>query len=362
MGFAWNFRGYPPVKDENERQAEIAAEQARAMQGYRPAQVPVQAPVQYSVPYAADGYEAQYPAMLGGEGGRQRGAGDRNTMNLSNYGLGSTGTAVDDAALREEYARNDAEIKSIRAQLSAMDLEYRAGENRRMDELDMKLAANRAGIGDMGTAAMHQNRILTRKQIASDNSSDYNNMKDRDQDANEIDSLYIQRADAAPAQQVYIDRAIARKEAQFEKRWGEKYGGIMLPTGTLENGESPVTLTDYDQVLSDAKKEATDGYLTKSQIDSLRGKLERLPKSAERQQRLDALNKEVSLERHQADVKKNRQAEDTAIDEAMENYSGGWKLKTGDTATYTAKNGKPVTVSRVNGRLRFAIGKNYKEK
>ena len=116
-----------------------------------------------------------------------------------------------------------------------------------------------------------------------------------------------------------------------------------------------------DLQIERAKKAAKDGYLTQAQIDSFRKKLEAMPKTAERQQRLDALNKEVSLEKHQKAVAENKKKEIAAIDEAILS-APTWKLKNGESATYAAKNGKQVTITRNNGKIRYAIGKTYKEK
>ena len=268
----------------------------------------------------------------------------------------------DDALLRDEYRRNEAEIQAIQAELAQMDRQYSANEGQRLDQLDMQLAANRAGIGDIGNAIAHQNRIITRRQIAAGASGDYNTMKEKDAAASEIDNLLIMKAGADPSQQAAYDRAIERKKALYKERFKEDYGAdLALPGGTLKENEQPQSNVDYDQLLSDAKKAAKDGYLTQAQIDSFRKKLEAMPKTAERQQRLDALNKEVSLEKHQKAVAENRKKEIAAIDEAILE-APTWKLKNGESATYAAKNGKQVTITRNNGKIRYAIGKTYKEK
>lgn len=270
--------------------------------------------------------------------------------------------AVSGQLLREEYMRNEAEIQSIQAELAQIDRQYAANEGKRLDQLDMQLAANRAGIGDIGNALAHQNRIITRRQIAAGASGNYNTMKEKDAAASEIDNLLIMKAGADPSQQAAYDRAIERKKALYRERFKEDYGAdLALPGGTLKENEQPQSNVDYDQLLSDAKKAAKDGYLTQSQIDSFRKKLEAMPKTAERQQRLDALNKEVSLEKHQKDVAENKKKEIAAIDEAILE-APTWKLKNGDSSTYTAKNGKQVTITRTNGKTRYAIGKSYKEK
>ena len=268
----------------------------------------------------------------------------------------------DDALLRDEYRRNEAEIQSIQAELAMLDRQYQKNEGARLDQLDMQLAANRAGIGDIGNAIAHQNRILTRKQIASSNSSDYNTMKEKDAAASEIDNLLIMKAGADPSQQAAYDRAIERKKALFKERFKEDYGTDMpLPTGTLSEDEKPNSYVDYDQQLSDAKKGAKGGKLTQAQLDKFRKKLEGMPKTAERQQRLDALNKEVSREKADKAAEENRKNEIDAIDEAILS-APTWKLKNGESSTYTAKNGKQVTITRNEGKVRYAIGKNYKEK
>lgn len=62
-------------------------------------------------------------------------------------------------ALQEELAKNEAEITKLKEELSGLTAEY--GDQ---DTVDRALAANRAAVGDIGTARAHQQDIQNRMQ------------------------------------------------------------------------------------------------------------------------------------------------------------------------------------------------------
>lgn len=62
-------------------------------------------------------------------------------------------------ALQEELAKNEAEITKLKEELSGLTAEY--GDQ---DAVDRALAANRAAVGDIGTARAHQQDIQNRMQ------------------------------------------------------------------------------------------------------------------------------------------------------------------------------------------------------
>lgn len=258
-------------------------------------------------------------------------------------------------ALRDEYSRNEQRISEIEQELA--NIEKQAVKN--LDDFDMQLAQNRAGIGDIGNAQMHLGRIDQRRAAAQGRVG--NNAKDRAAAEDEIDRLYMMRAEASPSQLAYYDRAIARKEAEYETMYGKKYGGeLQIPTGKQDAG-SVATFQGYDDVLQqELMKNGNNGRLSQAQIDKLNGILDQLPAGDERNARKKALDAVKSNEKQDADNATARKKENEAIDEAMSNDSG-YGLDTNASRTYTAKNSMAVTVKRLSGgKTQYSCGKTVK--
>lgn len=255
-------------------------------------------------------------------------------------------------ALKDEYQRNAARIAEIENELASIS----KSERGRLDDLDMKLAQNRSEIGDIGNAQMHLSRIDQRR--AAELGKSGNAAEDRNAAEDEIDRLYIQRGDASPAQQVYIDRAIARKEAAYQKLYGKPYGGkLEVPTGAQAASEVS-TFQGYDDVLQqELNANGNNGRLSKAQIANLNAILDKLPSGNERNERKKALDAVVSNEKHAEDAAKQKAKEKDAIAEVKKSVTG-WDLKeTGASKTVTAKNGQTVTVTRMSdGNVQYKCG------
>lgn len=125
------------------------------MNGYVPSRTP------YAVAQPADPAAPSFGQ--GGAGGAER----ARMWGANNYGQGMAYTermqAIEE--LKAEYADNEQRIEQLKMEL--VKLQGEAG--RAMDDLDMRLAANRANAGDIASAMAHQNRITTRQQIAAAN-------------------------------------------------------------------------------------------------------------------------------------------------------------------------------------------------
>lgn len=255
-------------------------------------------------------------------------------------------------ALFDEYNRNAARIEAIEAELKRIGAE---GSDS-LDELDRSLAINRAGIGDIGNAQMHLNRIETRR--AAGLGKDLNAAKDRVAAEDEIDRLYMMRAEGSPGQQAYYDRAIARKEAEYRRLYGKPYGGeLAIPTGPQPPG-TVSTFQGYDDVLQqELNANGNNGRLSKAQISKLNAILDKLPAGDERNARKKALDAVVSNEKYADDVAKQKAKEKAAIAEVKKSVTG-WDLKeTGASKTVTAKNGQTVTVTRMSdGSVQYKCG------
>lgn len=324
----WNFR----PTDEQQKAAFIARQRAD-MQGYAPAP-------------DMGGFQPTF-------GGRQVNPGfvPATQPQLQQY---RERTDYDNSvqALQDEYDRNNARIAEIEQELRTIAVDDRNA----LDGLDLALAQNRAGIGDIGNAQMHLNRIETRR--AAELGKSGNTDKDRVAAEDEIDRLYMMRAEGSPGQQAYYDRAIARKEAEYQRLYGKPYGGeLAIPTGPQAAG-TVSTFQGYDDVLQqELNANGNNGRLSKAQIAKLDAILDKLPSGNERNTRKKALDNIVSNEKHAEDVAKQKAKEKAAISEVKKSVTG-WDLKeTGASKTVTAKNGQTVTATRMSdGSVQYKCG------
>lgn len=327
----WNFR----PSDEQQKAAFIARQRAD-MQGYAPAP-------------DMTGYQPTF-------GGRQVNPGfvPATQPQLQQY-QEHTGYDNSIQALQDEYNRNSARIAEIEQELRTIAVSDRNAVN----DLDLALAQNRADIGDLGNAQMHLNRIDQRR--ATELGKTGNTAKDRIAAEDEIDRLYMMRAEGSPGQQAYYDRAIARKEAEYQRLYGKPYGGeLAIPTGPQSAG-TVSNFQGYDDVLQqELNANGNNGRLSKAQIAKLNAILDKLPAGDERNARKKALDAVVSNEKHAEDAKNQKAKENAAIDEAM-GAVDTWNWKANDSQTYTAKNNLSVTVKRLSGgKTQYVCGKTVR--
>ena len=176
MAFEWKWQPTPlnlkPV-DDRSKAASVS------MQGYVPneaniavvgspqaiAQSNMEGYVPYMANYATTNVQGAPVAgvggnVIGGEGGVYRAP-------YGNYGQGMAywEKIKEQDDLRAELAKNEQRIAQIKLEIAQLKGE----SGREWDALDMQLAANRANAGDIGNAIAHQNRIITRQQIAAAN-------------------------------------------------------------------------------------------------------------------------------------------------------------------------------------------------
>ena len=254
-------------------------------------------------------------------------------------------------ALKDEYASNEQRIAEIEQELRTIAND----DMKALDDLDLALAQNRAGIGDLGNAQMHMGRLDSRR-LADRNRTDALS-KDRIAAEDEIDRLYVSLADASPAQQAYINRALDRKEAEYKRKYGKNYGGsLSIPTGS-QDANSVTTFQGYDDVLQqELKANGNNGRLSKAQIEKLDQILDRLPSGEERNSRKKTLDAIKSNEKHSADVAAQKAKETSALDEVTAKVTG-YGLKKGESKTVPASNGLSVTVTRLpGGKVQYKCG------
>ena len=326
-----NMQGYIPYENDPRNYEETPAVHAQEMMsGYVPAYAG------YSLPNSP----AQVPSNEI-QGGVRIPQSERGALGT---GMAYTQQQEQIAALKDEYARNEQRIAQIEQELRTISYEDRKA----IDELDLALAENRAGIGDLGSSQMHMNRIDNRR--AADRNHASSGSLDRVAAEDEIDRLYVQRAEATPSQQAYIDRAIKRKEDAYEKTYGKKYGGLLdIPTGAQDKNKV-TTFQGYDDVLQqELVANGKNGRLSTAQIEKLSGILDTLPAGAERNERKKALDAVKSNEKHASDVSAQKKKETDAIEEVAKSVSGWDLTNTGDSKSVPASNGKTVTVTRMAG-------------
>ena len=305
------------------------------MQGYTPA-------LESPVPEKPYNYPSTMPTS-------------RAPSQYDNAGTGMAYTRKQEDELKAEYERNNARIAEIEQELKSIA----TSDRKAIDDLDLALAQNRADIGDLGNAQMHLNRIDQRRAVELGKAGNTN--ADRVAAEDEIDRLYMMRAEGSPGQQAYYDRAIARKEAEYARKYGKPYGGeLAIPTGPQSAG-TVSNFQGYDDVLQqELKANGNNGRLSKAQIAKLNAILDNLPAGDERNARKKALDAVVSNEKHSENVAKQKAKENAAIDEA-EGAVDTWDWKVNDSQTYTAKNNLAVTVKRLSGgKTQFVCGKTVR--
>lgn len=343
----WNFRGQAPVNTEEAALAGLAARQRAGMAGYRPS--PDMAG------YVPSAEPQPQPQVV------TPGVQSLNTPFMPTNALGGNRTPeryvqeqVDRQALADEYAANSRRIAELEREISELESGRKA-----MDELDMKLAENRSRIGDTGQAQVHLGRIEARK--TADRERLLNMSKDRLAAEDEIDRLYMMRAEGSPGQQAYYDRAIARKEKEYLSKYGKPYGGeIQIPTGPQGPGKV-TTFQGYDDVLQqELVKNGNNGRLSAAQKAELGKILDTLPLGEERNARKKALDAVTTNEKAAAGAAKARKKESAAVDEVMGVYNG-WNLKSGEDRTLPASNGEKVTVTAMpGGKIQYKCGKTVR--
>lgn len=302
---------------------------AQGMAGYRPAQV------------APQGYVQQM----------QRGP----SYDVNAYGRGLQ-QASDAAGLRVEYERNNARIAEIEARLATMDREWDAGEYKRgrdaMNDLDLRLARSSAKHGNLDRAYNHLSRIDTRNTAATN--KDVNAITQKDADRKELRNAYIMMAEASPAAQASWKGAIADMEAAYERKYGEKFEGLAIPTGDVDDASGVESWAQFDNLLQ--QKKNSKGNLSQASIDEMKGLLRKMPQGEEYNRRKEQLDSMKSQEKIDANAKAQRKKESAALDDAMGAITG-FNMEPGESKTYTAKNGLSVTCQKKGSGMQYTCGK-----
>lgn len=289
-------------------------------------------------------YQAQQPGM------------NNTPQNFEAQAQGAMMSQFD--ALRSELASNTARIAELRQQAAQIEGQIKGAGTER-DALDMKLAANRAAIGDIGSAISHQNMIATRAQQARANELENARQGKTEVKAVEekLEDAFMQRAWAENGEQKQAaDMKITRLKKEYKALTGKDYtADVVTNTGAPKAGTRADTLeVAYGKYRNSFDK---NGDPTQAAIDEFYKDVEGLPYTQKLQDTLNEVKKATSQEARKAAGAKTKRLENAAIDEAMQNYSS-FELADKGSYTYTASNGKRVTVTRSgDGKILYECGK-----
>lgn len=256
-------------------------------------------------------------------------------------------------ALRAELAQNEQLILQYKLEIQKLKGE----SGRAWDDLDMQLAANRANAGDIGNAIAHQNRIVTRQQLANANGS----KSASDTKAEELVKEYI-----TTESMMKMGDNKARPGYQNQLRY-LKYQIDKDPkakkllakfNGTINNDpiEDTKTFQDFQNLVSDlrtanANNPSKKNGLTKADKESIDEYWYSLPKEV-REANKEAYNTirgEEDIETVEKRGKALAKKQEAALDEAIkpENIQSQ-ELDDGKSYTHNASNGQSVTVKPVS--------------
>lgn len=362
MAFAWNWRGSQDAYDAYRNAEDIAskryweqrdyedamnrglAEQS-AMRGMRGAAMPAPVYGQPDYGQAAAAYQAGLANAPAAYEAREQEKQDMQAQARQD-------------ALMAELANNEQRIAQLKLEISRVQ----GDAARDMDELDMKLAANRARAGDIGNAISHQNRIVTRQQLAAAN----NDGRAADKDAEALVESYIDTQSAMmmgdnsqrPGYQNklnYIKYQIDKNPKA--KQLLEKFQGGDPGDGGAGPERAPKTFQDFTNFVSDRRAANADNVYVKNGLtndDRVAIALEfaSLPKEvqdAHRAEFNDILNKEDTIDKVESRQKALVAKQKAALGEVKADNIRVFDLADKDSYTATASNGLQYTVTRTKG-------------
>lgn len=213
-------------------------------------------------------------------------------------------------ALQEELAKNEAEIAKLKEELSGLTAEY--GDQ---DAVDRALAANRAAVGDIGTARAHQQDIQNRMQWRWQ-TNEAKTEADKTRLKKEAKDLVAQLEDAKIAMLMggNAERpAWEAKIARIERELAENpYGAQYVAKAEAPKSEDKKAYRSFDDVqnlVTTFRRENSDnkvikGGLTEAQKDEVRKAINSLDpnllNTVDVQNYLKSIEDEVSIDKQTA--------------------------------------------------------------
>lgn len=258
-------------------------------------------------------------------------------------------------ALQDEYNRNEARIAEIESKIASIKGQISASAKRR-DALDMQLAANRAGIGDIANAIAHQNAIDTRKQQEFTRKLELARQNGTASDAKKaVIDAYTELAYAPDEKtqalaQFKVDQALEK----YKKATGKDFGVNPLdtPLGSAKSGDKATTLERaWAKYTASFDK---NGRPTQAAIDEWNKDKRGLTFTAELQEKDNQVRNATSQEKHAGKVAtiKKKKKEAVAQAKAAYNKKNGYLPKDGKARF----NGYDVEVKiGANGEYQYLI-------
>lgn len=358
MAFEWNWKGSQNAYDAYKTAEDLASQRYWANRDYIDAQNQAIADQ-----YAAQGVRGvanPAPVYAQPNLGQAQYAYQQALANAPEAYAAQQAQAQQDA-LRAELAQNEQRIAQIKLEIAQLKGE----SGRAWDALDMQLAANRANAGDIGNAIAHQNRIVTRQQLANANGS----KSASDAKAEELVKEYIttesmmmmgdNKARPGYQNQLRYLKYQIDKDPKAKKLLAKFNGSFK--TG---DNEDVKTFQDFQNLVSDlrtanANNTSKKNGLTKSDKEAIDEYWYSLPKEV-REANKEAYNTirgEDDIESIQARGAKKLAKQKAALAEAKKNIRRTDLDKSG-SYDYTATNGETVNVKRSSfGKAVFNIGK-----
>lgn len=347
MAFEWNWKGSQNAYDAYKTAEDLASQRYWANRDYIDAQNQAIADQ-----YAAQGMRGvanPAPVYAQPNLGQAQDAYQQALANAPEAYAQQQAQAQQDA-LRAELAQNEQRI----AQIKLVIQKLKGESGRAWDDLDMQLAANRANAGDIGNAIAHQNRIVTRQQLANANGS----KSASDAKAEELVKEYITTESmmmmgdnkARPGYQnqlrylkYQIDKDPKAKKL-LEKFNGTTDGAPIVDTKTFQDFQN----LESDLRTANANNPYKKNGLTKADKEAIDEYWYSLPKEV-REANKEAYNKirgEEDIETVEQRGKALAKKQEAALDEVTADTIKTYDLIDKDSYEATASNGQKYTVTK----------------
>lgn len=253
--------------------------------------------------------------------------------------------AVDNAALEKELRQNEQRIAELRVKL-----------NQARDDMDRELAANRAGIGDIGTSQSHQKAIEDRgyrwamgeqarqAQMLGDNKARTSRKGELEE---QLEQAYYDLATADANAKVPVQNRIKRLERDYKGLTGKdyEYAGEQVATGQVQAGDEVNDIVSVRSKIATMK--GSGNYVTESQKAELLSDLKNVPISDESVALYNEIVKMPTKEKVNAAAGNRKAKANKAIDEVVGTISNRDFAKNKGKVTRTTKDGHVVTVEKI---------------
>lgn len=238
--------------------------------------------------------------------------------------------------IRARIGEKEARLAEIEARIAEIDRQYPQLKN---GGQEWEIAAKRAEIGDMSA----YDSMMARGQQAGGNAKNIES---------EIQKAYIDLSYAGPEQRPAFQNRINALEKEYREATGKDYvfDGADVKRGLTEGGDTSVTLSDVKSKLMTMKDKK--GYITRDQEKELMADLQKMPFSDDLVNFYNEIKATTIKEDADAAKGEAKKKANSAIDEAVKNFSYSDLVNGNGSYSKKASNGKTVTVTRAaNGDI-----------